>query len=152
MFLKRREWLLAALTLPVIVLPLAAHPLLAALGERRSAHSFAAEMQPHLTPQTTVIGVEAFTGSLAFYLRRPILVVTEDASELTSNYLIRRYDRFINNPGSPLRPLGYFEQSLSTSIPRVYVVRTNDRMRRGLLEARGWRVIADHVHLVAYGR
>jgi 4-amino-4-deoxy-L-arabinose transferase-like glycosyltransferase len=151
-FLERRDLLLAALTLPVIVLPLAAHPLLAALGERRSAHSFAAEMQPHLTPQTTVIGVEAFTGSLAFYLRRPILVVTEDASELTSNYLIRRYDRFISNPGSPLRPLGYFEQSLSTTMPRVYVVRNNDRPRRSLLEARGWRVIADHVHLVAYGR
>jgi 4-amino-4-deoxy-L-arabinose transferase-like glycosyltransferase len=152
LFVKRREILLAALTVPMLVLPLAANPLLNALGERRSTRSFVAEMQPHLTPSTQIIGVEAFTGSLAFYSRRPIIVVTEDASELTSNYLIRRYEKYTSNPASPLKTLPYFEQSLASNAPRIYVLRNKDTQRRAALEARGWRVIADQAHLVAYGR
>lgn len=152
LFVKRRDVLLAALSVPMLVLPLAANPLLNTLGERRSTRSFVAEMQPHLTPATHIIGVEAFTGSLAFYLRRPVTVVTEDASELTSNYLIRRYEKYTSNPASPLKTLPYFERSLASSEPRIYVLRNKDKQRCALLEARGWRVIADQAHLVAYGR
>ena len=89
---------------------------------------------------------------MAFYLRRPITIVTEDGSELTSNYILRRYDRYVANPASPLKPLSYFERSLGSSAPRVYVLRTKDAPRRALLEARGWRVVADGAHHVAYGR
>lgn len=152
LFVKRRDYLLAALSVPMLVLPLAADPLLEALGERRSARSFVAEMRPHLTPRTSVIGVEAFTGSLAFYLERPITVVTADAGELTSNYLIRRYEKYTTNPASPLKPLPYFEQSLQSAEPRIYVLRNKDARRRALLESRGWRVVADGTHLVAYGK
>lgn len=152
LFAKRRDVLLAALTVPMIVLPLAANPLLHALGERRSTRSFVAEMRPHLTPGTEVVGVEAFTGSLAFYLRRPVTVVSADGSELTSNYLMRRYERYATNPASPLKPLSYFEQSLQRREPRVYVLRKKDAKRRAVLESRGWRVIGDQAHLVAYGR
>lgn len=152
LFVKRRDFLLAALTVPMLVLPIAAHPLLQAVGERRSTRSFVAELQPHINAQTEIIGVEAFTGSLAFYLRRPIVVVTEDASELTSNYLIRRYDKFTSNPASPLKPLPYFEQSLTNPEPRVYIVRNNDAKRRALLESRGWKVVADQAHLVGYAK
>jgi len=96
--------------------------------------------------------VEAFTGSMAFYLQRPVLLVTRDASELTSNYLIRRYDRFVTDPTSPLRPLSYFEQSLAATDPRVYIVRQQDTKWRSALEARGWSVIANSTRHVAYGR
>jgi len=146
----RRELVLAALSLPLILLPLLTSPLMAGLGERRSAKSFVAELRPHLTPQTQVIGVEAFTGSMAFYLGRPITVVTEDASELTSNYLVRRYGQFTSNPVSPLKPLPYFERSLSSTSPRVYILRNNDGKRRAVLESRGWRLVADGAHHVAY--
>jgi 4-amino-4-deoxy-L-arabinose transferase-like glycosyltransferase len=152
LFAKRRDLLAVALSVPMIVLPLAANPLMRALGERRSAKSFAAELAPHLTAATEIIGVEAFTGSMAFYLRRPIVVVTEDASELTSNYLIRRYEKFTTNPASPLKQLPYFEQSLAFTTPRVYVVRNDDAKRRAQLEARGWRVVAEGAHHVGYGR
>lgn len=152
LFVKRRDFLLGALSVPMLVLPLAANPLLNALGERRSTRSFVEELKPHLTASTQIIGVEAFTGSLAFYTRRPITVVTEDASELTSNYLIRRYEQFTTNPASPLKTLPYFEQSLQSNAPRIYIVRNNDTERRALLESRGWHVIGDQVHLVAYGR
>jgi hypothetical protein len=105
-----------------------------------------------VTPSTEVIGVEAFTGSMAFYLGRPIVVVTEDASELTSNYLIRRYEKFTTDPKSPLKPLPYFERSLNATTPRVYVLRNNDAKRRAMLESRGWRVVADGAHHVGYAR
>jgi hypothetical protein len=126
--------------------------MLRAVAERRSAKSFVAELKPHLTPSTEIIGVEAFTGSMMFYLQRPVIVVTEDASELTSNYLIRRYERFTTNPASPLKPLPYFERSLAATNPRIYIVRAKDTQWRRPLEARGWRVVADGAHHVAYGR
>ncbi|HEX6098835.1 MAG TPA: glycosyltransferase family 39 protein [Thermoanaerobaculia bacterium] len=151
-FAKRRELVLIALTIPVIALPVVSNPLMRALGERRSTKSFVAELQPHLRPDTEVIGVEAFTGSMAFYLRRPITIVSEDGSELTSNYILRRYAQFSTNPGSPLKPLPYFERSLGSAEPRVYVLRNKDAPRRALLESQGWRVVADGAHHVAYGR
>ncbi len=151
LFSKRRELTLAALSLPMIALPLLTQPLMHGIAERRSAKSFVDELRPHLTPQTPVIGVEAFTGSLAFYLQRPIVVVTEDASELTSNYLIRRYEKFTSDPSSPLKPLRYFDESLGGCCP-VYVLRNNDAKRRTLLESRGYRRVADGAHHVAYTR
>lgn len=152
LFARRREILLVALTVPAIVLPFAAYPLMHAIGETRSARSFVAEMEPYVTPRTEVIGVEAFTGSLSFYLRRPITVVSEDASELTSNYLLRRYERFATQPQSTLKPLPYFERSLASNRFRIYVLRRKDAARRHLLESRGWRMIADNAHMVAYAR
>jgi len=147
----RREVVLVALSLPMIAIPLLTQPLMLGIGERRSAKSFVEELRPHLTPQTEVIGVEAFTGSLAFYLRRPVTVVTEDASELTSNYLIRRYERFTSDPKSPLKRLPYFERSLAACCP-VYILRNDDVKRRARLESRGFRLIADGSHHVAYAK
>ncbi|HEY0160453.1 MAG TPA: glycosyltransferase family 39 protein [Thermoanaerobaculia bacterium] len=152
LFAKRRELVLIALTLPIIALPLLANPLMHAIAQRRSAKQFVARLAPHVTPSTQVIGVEAFSGSLAFYLRRPLIVVTSDASELTSNYLMRRYDRYTSDPRSPLKPLPWFERSLAATNPRIYIVRQQDRQWRELLEARGWRELAAGGHHVAYGR
>ncbi|MBV8517965.1 MAG: glycosyltransferase family 39 protein [Acidobacteria bacterium] len=152
-FAKRRELAFIALTLPVMAIPTVAQPLMQAIGVRRSAKAFAEQLAPKLAPSTEVIGVEAFTGSMAFYLRRPVVVVTEDASELTSNYLIRRYAQFTSNPASPLKPLPYFERSLGDCCtPRVYVVRNDDRAHQALLEARGWRRVAEGAHHVGYAR
>jgi hypothetical protein len=138
--------------LPTFAIPLIATPMLRAVAERRSAKSFVAQLAPHLTPQMEVIGIEAFTGSMMFYLQRPITVITEDASELTSNYLIRRYERFTSNPASPLKPLSYLDRSLAATNPRVYIVRLKDGQWQRILEARGWKPIATGAHHVAYAR
>jgi 4-amino-4-deoxy-L-arabinose transferase-like glycosyltransferase len=151
-FTKRREIALIALTIPTFALPLVADPMMRAVAIRRSAKSFVTDLKPRLTPQTQIIGVEAFTGSLQFYLGRPITVVTEDATELTSNYLIRRYQRFTTDPASPLKPLPYFERSLAATNPRVYITRVEDARWRRELEAHGWRKIAEGPHQVAYGK
>lgn len=149
--LRNRRLVLLAFALPAILLPLCANPILRAIAERRSAKGFVQELRPHLTKPTHIIGVEAFTGSLAFYLRQPITLVTEDASELTSNYLVRRHERFIGAPSSLLEPVSYFQQSLTARHRRVYILRIGDRARRAVLESRGWRVLADSSHIVAYG-
>jgi hypothetical protein len=152
LFARRRELVLIGLTLPIAALPLLANPLLRAIGQTRSAKAFVSQLAPRLTPSTQIIGIEAFTGSMAFYLRRPIVVVTGDATELTSNYLIRRYERYTTDPRSPLKPLPWVERSLAGTNPRVYIVRARDRRWRDKLESRGWRVIAAAGHHVAYGR
>ena len=151
LFAKRRELTLVALSLPMIAIPLLAQPLILGVAERRSTKAFVEALRPHLSPRTPVIGVEAFTGSLAFYLQRPIVVVSEDASELTSNYLIRRYDKFARDPQSPIKPLAYFDRSLGTCCP-MYILRNDDAKRRALLESRGWRRIAEGAHHVAYAK
>lgn len=150
LFGKRRDLVLIGLTIPVIAMPLLTAPLLRAIGERRSAKSFVEELAPRVTPETQIVGVEAFTGSMAFYLRRPIVVVSEDASELTSNYLIRSYEKFATNPASTLKPMPYFARSLASNGPRIYIVRDKDAQHRALLESRGWQPVADGAHHVAY--
>lgn len=151
-FTQRRDLILIALTLPVIALPLLADPLLRALGERRSTKSMVVEMRPFLDPGTEIVGVEAYAGSLSFYLQQPITIVSEDGSELTSNYILRRFDRYSTNPASPLKPLPYFDRTLTDDAPRVYVLRIGDKQRRALLEARGWRLVADGARHVVYAR
>ena len=151
LFAQRRRVVIAALALPVLALPVVATPLLQALGERRSAHAFVAELQPHLTRRTRIIGIEAFTGSMAFYLRRPVLVATSDGSEWTSNYILRRYERYSTSPTSTLKPLAWGDAQVTACCEaQVFITRNNDRRARALLEQQGMTLIADGAHHVAY--
>jgi 4-amino-4-deoxy-L-arabinose transferase-like glycosyltransferase len=151
LFARRRELALAALSAPMLAIPLIAGPLMDALGERRSAKAFVQEMAQHLRPDTQIIGVEAFTGSMAFYARRPIIVASPDATEYTSNYLMRRYDRFRDAPGSTLRSMDWFRRDLEQCCqPRIYIVKTRDRHYQSLLESRGFPKIAEGAHHVVY--
>ena len=109
-----------------------------AIAVRRSAKAFAAQ----LPADAKIIGIEDFTGSMAFYLRRPIDIVTPDAEELTSNYIIRHYEQFADK--SAVR------KTLNLQRGPVYIVRNNDAARRAMLEQNGFRLIADSPHHVAY--
>lgn len=149
--LRRREFSMAALSLPILAIPAMAAPLLDALGERRSTESLVAQIRPLVGPHTEIIGVEAFAGSLAFYLQRPIVLVSDNADELTSNYLMRRYERFAGERG-PLRPLQWYRRNLDACCQRrIYVVRNDDREHRADLERRGIPLIATGAHHVVYG-
>lgn len=150
--LRKREWAVIALSFPVLTFPVATEPLMEALGARRSAKELASEIAPHLKPDVQVIGVEAFTGSMAFYLGRPILLVSDDASELTSNYLMRRYDEITARPGSPVRRTSWLHENIDACCtPRIFVVRNDDRVNRQLFESRGVPMIAEGAHHMAYG-
>lgn len=139
-FLRRKDLALIALTIPIITIPLTANPIMRAIGERRSAKSFVQQ----LPPAPKVVAIESFTGSLAFYLGKPIDVVTGDAEEFTSNYIIRHYDRFANDPSSPVKRAVKPERGV------VYIVRNNDAEHRAMLERQGFSLIASGAHHVAY--
>jgi 4-amino-4-deoxy-L-arabinose transferase-like glycosyltransferase len=151
-FARRRELAIVVLTIPILAMPSVANPLLVAIGERRSTRSFIARLAPHLTPGTKVIGVEAFTGSMAFYLRAPLTVATEDGSEWTSNYVVRRFERFAGDTASTLRSLPWFERDFGTCcVRRIYIVRNKDEGHRRFFERRGLPLIARGAHHSAYG-
>jgi hypothetical protein len=125
--------------------------LLKALAERRSTKSLMAQVAPYVTPSTEVAGIEAFTGSMAFYLRRPILIYTPDAEETTSNYLVRHYAQYAGAPGSPIRPMTELQGALADrSTPRVWIVRNDDVANRARVEASGASLIATGAHFVVY--
>ena len=137
-----------ALALPVILIPILGNGLMNAVGERRSTRAFIATLRPH-TNGAEVVGVEAFTGSMAFYLGRPITVISPDAEEFTSNYIIRHYERFANASGSPLRTTDRLG-SMFDGRPRVFIVRNNDTKNRGVVESHGGKLVAENPHFVAY--
>jgi 4-amino-4-deoxy-L-arabinose transferase-like glycosyltransferase len=143
-FAKRKEIAVAALSLPIIAVPITANPLMQSIGERRSAKAFVAQLKPYADRQ--IVGLEDYTGSIQFYLRKPVIVVTPDAEEFTSNYIIRHYDQFANDPGSPVRRDTVYDSG------RLYIVRNNDSMHISLLRSNGFTEVARDAHHVALAR
>ena len=135
---------LAGITIPVVAMPIVVNPVVNAIATRRSAADFVRQLR--LGNDTEVVGVEAYTGSMSFYLRRPIVVVTPDGEEFTSNYIIRHYDRFAGTP--TLEPPSWLASAIGGD--RVFIVRPEDRAHRAMLEQRGLRVVAASARYVAY--
>ena len=146
--LPRRYLALAGITLPVLAMPLAVNPVINAVAARRSTAAFVRQLP--LGPETEVVGIEAYTGSMSFYLRRPVVVVTPDGEEFTSNYIIRHYSRFAGSP--TLKPPSWLPSALpdKVNVDKVFIVRANDRAHRALLEQRGLRLVAGSARYVAY--
>ena len=149
-FVTRRDIALIALTIPVIAIPLAANPMMRAIGARRSEATFIEQLRPMVSPRSEVVGIEAFTGSMTFYLQRPMTVVTPDAEEFTSNYLIRHYANFAG--GASIKPMAWLDTALADATPRIFIVRVNDASHRAQLAVRGLRVVASDARYVAYAR
>jgi 4-amino-4-deoxy-L-arabinose transferase-like glycosyltransferase len=150
--IKRRDAAVVALSLPLIAMPLVTIPLMHAIGERRSAKSFIAQLQPYVKPHVKIVGVEAFTGSMAFYLTEPIVVASDNAEEFTSNYIIRHYAQFSGSPASTLEPMSWVQHTIDGCCDtRLYIVRDKDTANRALFESRGLRPIAAGARHVAYG-
>ncbi|HUP46476.1 MAG TPA: glycosyltransferase family 39 protein [Thermoanaerobaculia bacterium] len=148
---KRRAIAVIGLSFPVVAMPLLINPLLDALGQRRSSERLAGRISSTFGPRATVIGIEAFTGSLAFYLRRPVIVATPDGSELTSNYILEQYERFSADPASTIKTPSWLDQNLRECCePRVYVVLRKDVHHQRRLEALGARRFATEPHYLAY--
>lgn len=146
--LWRPDLAIAALSVPILAIPLVVNPVMNALAMRRSEQSLALAMRPHMTPDTEVAGVEAFTGSMAFYLERPFAVITPDGEEFTSNYIIRHYETFAGR--SNLKTVRELPRLFDRSRPRILIVRDHDAANRKLIESNGGARIAQSGHYVAY--
>ena len=142
---RRNAIALAALTLPVMAIPIAGNPLLNAIAIRRSAKALVAQ----LPRADEVIGLQAFSGSMEFYLQRPIILVSPNGDEFTSNYLTRHYAQFATD-GSTLRPFDWLPHAFDRGRARLIIVRSNDSANRAIAERSGARLVVTGARFVAY--
>ena len=136
-FSRRPAVVLLAFSLPVISIPFVSQPLMRAIGSQRSAAELAAAIQSVRTPDTEIIGIEAFPLSLPFYLRTTLILSTADASELTSNYIEETYERRLTEGYPTFRSANWWLAALNECTkPRVFVVRRDDHPTREVLDQR----------------
>jgi 4-amino-4-deoxy-L-arabinose transferase-like glycosyltransferase len=148
---SRREVVLLSLSLPVAAIPFVSVALMSAIGADRSAAALAAAIEREVGRSAEVVAVRTFPLGLPFYLRHPVVLATDDASELTSNYLVRRHRRWRDAPGSTLRSGDWWREALTVcDRPRVFVARSNDVAVRSEL-ARKLPLLAETRKHAAYG-
>ena len=146
--------LLAGLVLPMAALPAVLLPLLAEIGSHRSSRAAAAAIAPHLSPGAEVVAVHAYPPSLPFYLRRTVLVATPRGRELTSNYVIAYFQKWIaaDPRDTPLRPTDWWRGALAVcDHPLVFVTWADDDADRHALAAAGLPLLVANDRMAAYG-
>jgi len=146
--------LLAGLVLPMAALPAVLLPLLAEIGSHRSSRDAAAAIAPHLSPGAEVVAVHAYPPSLPFYLRRTVLVATPRGRELTSNYVIAYFQKWIaaDPRDTPLRPRDWWRGALAAcDHPLVFVTWADDDADRAALAAAGLPLLVANDRMAAYG-
>ena len=140
---RQRTLALLGLLIPVTSIPLVSTGLMHEIGADRSAERIAAAIDRIGGSRIQVVAVGTFPLSLPFYLRRPILLSTDDGAEMTSNFLIRHFDDW--RGAETLRPAAWWQEALvQCSRPRVFVVRTDDLTTRNRL--------GDHLALIVETR
>ena len=126
----------AGYALVVMAIPLVSGPLLAAVGDDRSAATLAQVIRNTAGPHTKVLGISAFPPSLPFYLGGTVEVATATGRELTSNFIADYVDHFRALPGSPLKPADYWREVLTRCAqPIVFNTRTGDSATRAALDS-----------------
>jgi hypothetical protein len=146
--------LLAGLVLPMAAMPAVLLPLLAEIGSHRSSRDAAAAIAPLLSSGAEVVAIHAFPPSLPFYLRRTLLVATPRGRELTSNYVIAYFQKWIAAAprDTPLRPTDWWRGALAAcDRPLVFVTWADDDADRAALAAAGLPLIVANDRMAAYG-
>jgi len=142
---RARHTALLGLALPVASIPFVSHSLMNAISADRSAGTLAAAIRPALGPTAEVVAVGTFPLSLPFYLDRTLLLASDDASELTSNYLAR-HPEIWQSVRSPVRARAWWMQAAveCRGEPRVFIIADADTA------ARNWA--AQHLPLLVLTR
>jgi len=140
-----------AYALVVMTIALTSGPLLAAVGDDRSAATLAQVIRNTQGTGARVLGVAAFPPSLPFYLGETVDVATATGRELTSNFIADYVDGYRKVPGSPLKPADFWREVLARCPQRtVFITRTGDAATRAVLD-RTLTVLAVQGRYVAYG-
>jgi len=122
--------------LVVMTIVLTSRPLLAAVGDDRSAATLAQVIRNTQGTTTRVLGIAAFPPSLPFYLGETVDVATPTGRELTSNFIADYAEVFRASPGSPLKPADYWREVLARCPqPTVFITRTGDVATRAVLDS-----------------
>lgn len=151
--LRWRSAALAGFALAPFVLIIGAQGALTALGEQRSTRQLAQTIEQATDGRGRVIAIGVYPASLSFYLEQTLLVATQDASEIRSNY-IQDYDaRLRDAPGSTLRPLAWWYQEFQRCPPgTLFLIGSRRRWEteRGALAAKLPLLYANHLYAL-YG-
>jgi 4-amino-4-deoxy-L-arabinose transferase-like glycosyltransferase len=127
---------LAAFVLMPMVPLLGGRDIYTALSEQRSGRELAGAIRNAARGEPRVVGVGAYSPSLAFYLQTPLLVAADSPNELRSNYIKDHIDTLRDVPGSTLMTFHRWREELEACQPQtVFVVPTgngSDEQRRML--------------------
>jgi len=149
---RYRDWALVALSLPLVLLPVAAGSLIDEIARQRSGKELALALRPYLTPDTVIIGIETFSPSLTFYLERSLILSSSTGDALRSNYIRRFYQDLADADSSTLRSSGLWRQALAAcDKPTIFLLDPAYRAERALLEEAGLPLIFENRKLVAMG-
>ncbi len=153
MGLRWRGAALAGFVLAPFVLIIGSQGALTALGEQRSTRQLAQTIGQATDGRGRVIAIGVYPASLSFYLEQTLLLATQDASEIRSNY-IQDYDAQLRDaPGSTLRPLAWWYQEFQQCPPgTLFLIGSGRRWEkeRGALAAKLPLLYANHL-FVLYG-
>ncbi len=109
----------AFLAFPVMVTTIG-FPLFQDYAASHSTRALAERLAP-LPPNVRIVCFECFPDGVPFYIQRPIMVVTKDGSELTSNYIRFALNRSRHWP-KVLVPLDSFAHWLATRRYPIYLL------------------------------
>ena len=111
-----------ALSLPFVLAFWVLGPVALQIGEDRSCRAAAAELDASLRPGDLLVGIEAYSGSLAFYLQRPIIVATATGAPFKANSIVAYYDELLASSAATLRPAESWRELLVVCSRPTYVL------------------------------
>jgi hypothetical protein len=85
-----------------------------AMSERRSERDLAQVIHRATDGEIRLIAIGAYSPSLTFYLGTPVLLSTDSAAELRSNYIKDYAEVLRERPESPLEPVDWWMGELRT--------------------------------------
>jgi 4-amino-4-deoxy-L-arabinose transferase-like glycosyltransferase len=142
---------LVALAAPMILLPVIITPAFTELSLERSERQMAAVLSETMADTDSLVGIETYSPSLAFYLQRDIVIVSATGEPLRSNYVEHAYASLVSEDSAYLRPIDWWQPALLSGgegLPFVVLKLGYDSERR-LLEAAGYRQLSESSEYVA---
>jgi 4-amino-4-deoxy-L-arabinose transferase-like glycosyltransferase len=148
---RRRQFAVIGLAMPLMVFPIVSARLMESVAADRSARGLAEKIEDHLTPDTELLWIEKYAPGVSFYLERPIPVATTDGHELSSNYILRNAEIFIDDQGL-LRPLASAERAVSDCRgQQIFLLNAKSRDLGDAIESSGVPPLMKSRRLLAYG-
>jgi hypothetical protein len=147
---ERGPALVAALSLPIIAIPVALLPAIKTLAEHRSERRLVDLIRSELPVETEVVGVHAWRPSVSFYLRQTVPIFSVDGDELRSNYVLKTYDRWVGADRLLRPPPNRLAELARCDQPRVLLVDAKRPGHQSDIEAAGLQAIWRGPKLVAY--
>jgi hypothetical protein len=140
---RSRRLALLGFALPTVALIVFSTALVDRIGEMRSGRAMARAIEAAGPEGGEVVAIETSPPSLLFYLGRTVTFASRDASQLRSNYILRRYDLMVDRSPA-LRSPAWLEGAISDcGVDRLFVTRKRRPETHESLTSHGRPVIAE---------